>query len=75
MSGHGSKYADDDDENKADLEGGAARRFKEFECPECNAHNPWDETFGMEDEIRCNYCGVEYRAIVSDEGRLKLKEI
>jgi hypothetical protein len=52
---------------------GMKRRFKDFDCPDCNANNPWDETFGNNDEIRCFYCGTEFLAVVNDEGRLRLK--
>ena len=31
--------------------------------------------FGDGDEIRCFYCGQEYRVFVSDAGRLKLRAI
>ncbi|HVE86739.1 MAG TPA: hypothetical protein VND93_27970 [Myxococcales bacterium] len=54
---------------------GANARFKEFDCPSCNANNPNDEGFGDGDELLCNYCGQEYKAKVTEEGRLKLKEI
>ena len=62
---------DDDDKRKDGLKG----KFKEFDCPSCNANNPCDPPFGDGEEILCNYCGTEYRTIVSDEGKLKLKEM
>jgi hypothetical protein len=52
---------------------GAKRRFKDFDCPDCSANNPWDESFGNNDEIRCFYCGTEFLAVVNEEGRLRLK--
>lgn len=52
---------------------GRARKFNEFDCPDCTANNPWDEKFGDGDEIRCFYCGEGFLAQVSDTGRLKLK--
>ena len=66
---------DDDDKKDQQGSGGANSRFKEFDCPSCNANNPADPPFGMGDEILCNYCGEEYKVIVTDEGRLKLKEM
>jgi len=54
---------------------GASRRFADFDCPGCNANNPYDERFGDGDEIRCFYCGQEFRVTVTDGGRLQLKEI
>ncbi|MFO0581821.1 MAG: hypothetical protein U0229_06090 [Anaeromyxobacter sp.] len=65
---------DDEDEKQPGGEG-AERRFKDFDCPDCSANNPWDDGFGNGDEIRCYYCGQEYRVTVTDEGRLKLKGI
>jgi hypothetical protein len=70
MSNH-TDLQDDDIED--DDGGGKNRRFNEFECPECDAHNPWEEGFGAGDEILCNYCGQEFVAEVSDSGKLKLK--
>lgn len=64
-------YDDDDDEGGSGE--GSARRFSDFDCPECNANNPHDG-FGDGDEIRCYYCGVEFKVQVTDEGRLKLRE-
>ncbi len=61
----------DDDDEKPTL--GSRRRFEEFECPACSAHNPFDE-FGNNDEVLCNWCGVEFKALVDDEGVLRLKE-
>jgi hypothetical protein len=51
------------------------RRFDEFECPLCSAHNPLDEGFGNNDEVLCNYCGQEFLAQVNDEGKVRLKEL
>jgi hypothetical protein len=64
-----------DEEEKQDSpeEAGQARRFKEFECPECAATNPYDDGFGHGDDVLCYYCGQEFRASVSDAGKLKLK--
>ena len=63
---------DDDDEGGPSAEG-AARRFGDFDCPECSANNPYDDEFGQGDEIRCYYCGAEFRVTVTDSGRLKLR--
>ena len=64
----------DDDERRDASDAGSARRFKDFDCPECAANNPWDDGFGDGDEIRCFYCGLEFKVKVTDEGRLKLRE-
>ncbi len=37
---------------------GSGLRFTEFECPECDANNPYDDGFEVGDEIACFYCGV-----------------
>ena len=67
-------YGGDDDGDEGG-QSGPRSRFHEFECPSCNAHNPLGDSFGDRDEILCNYCGSEYRVTVTDEGRLKLKEL
>ena len=67
----GRGYEEDDDAGDE----GAARRFADFDCPACAANNPYDDRFGDGDEIRCYYCGQEFRAAVSDAGRLRLKAI
>jgi DNA-directed RNA polymerase subunit RPC12/RpoP len=65
----------DDDEEKQPESLGADRRFQDFDCPDCNANNPWDDGIGDGDEIRCYYCGQEFLAQVTDEGRLKLRAV
>lgn len=65
----------DDDEDELPKGMTAQRRFTDFDCPDCSANNPHDEAFGHGDEVRCYYCGQEFRVIVSDEGRLRLKEL
>ena len=65
-------YEEEDDPKDGSSEG-ADRRFGDFDCPECNANNPYDDKFGNGDEIRCYYCGGEFLVAVSDSGRLKLR--
>ncbi len=65
----------DDDEKGGGSDEGSARRFKDFDCPDCAANNPYDDGFGDGDEIRCYYCGQEFRAQVDDSGRLRLRAI
>jgi hypothetical protein len=52
----------------------SGRRLREFECPVCNANNPYDDGFGEGDEVRCFYCGQEFKAFLTGVGRLKLRE-
>lgn len=66
---------DYEDERPQDDDRGRARRFGDFDCPGCNANNPYDDAFGDGDEVRCYYCGQEYRAEVNDSGRLRLREL
>ena len=66
---------EDDDEKPVGEDLGKARRFGDFDCPDCNANNPYDDTFGDGDEVRCYYCGQEFRADVSEMGRLRLRAI
>ena len=67
-------HADDEDERLPDgSEAGRRRRFNDFDCPDCNANNPYDDGFGDGDEIRCYYCGQGFTVAVSEEGRLRLR--
>lgn len=68
-----SDFDFDDDEKGAPA--GGSRVFKEFDCPSCNANNPVDDTFTDGDEVRCNYCGSEFKVAVNAEGRVKFKEL
>jgi hypothetical protein len=63
------------DEGEKSAEAEKARSFDEFDCPNCNANNPYGDGFRVGDEIRCFYCGTEYKVKVTDTGKLKLKEI
>jgi hypothetical protein len=67
-------YDDDEPKRSGDTEG-RDRRFSDFDCPDCSANNPYDETFGHGDEVRCYYCGQEFKAEVSDSGRLRLRAV
>lgn len=60
----------DDDDEKMDAGG----RWKEFECPECSAHNPYDDGFTVGSEVLCFYCGLNFK-VVERGGKYKLKEI
>lgn len=64
----------EEDEGEAG-EVGAASRFREFDCPSCNANNPVDESFGDGAELLCNYCGSEYRVKVTEAGKLRFREL
>ena len=67
-------YDDDDRKGSSDAED-QGRRFADFDCPDCSANNPYDDTFGHGDEVRCYYCGQEFKAEVSDSGRLRLRAL
>jgi len=49
--------------------------FKEFDCPSCDANNPWDEGFSVGSELRCHYCGCEFVLKEATGRKLKFKEI
>jgi hypothetical protein len=66
---------DFDDSKDKDAPESASRKFGDFDCPNCNANNPYDEKFGEGDEVRCFYCGCEFGVRVDDSGRLKLREL
>jgi hypothetical protein len=60
----------DEDEKASDA--GPGLRRKDFDCPECTAHNPYDDGFGPGDEVRCYYCGAEFK-VVEGDGKLKFR--
>jgi hypothetical protein len=64
---------DDDEPKRSAEEEGRGRRFSDFDCPECAANNPYDDGFGHGDEVRCYYCGQEFKAEVNDSGKLRLR--
>lgn len=65
----------EDDEPARGAEAGRTRRFEDFDCPDCAANNPYGDGFGDGDDVRCYYCGQDFRARVTDAGRLKLKAL
>lgn len=67
-------YDEEDEAKEALAEAGGVPGLKDWDCPSCNANNPSDELAKNNDEIRCNYCGTGYRVLISDEGRVRLKE-
>lgn len=48
--------------------------WTEFDCPECSAHNPWDDGFTFGDEVFCSWCGcrLKVRKAGEDGDRFKL---
>lgn len=63
-------YDDDDDKPSTKRKKGD----DEFECPECNAHNPLAEPIVDGGEVQCFYCGVEFKAIESGS-KFKFKAV
>ena len=50
-------------------------KLTEFDCPNCNANNPWPDGFVNREEVCCHYCGTSFEARFTDEGKVKLKEL
>lgn len=71
----GMQVYEDDDGLKDDERKLAAKRRRDFECPDCAANNPVEEPLKDRDEVRCNYCGSEFRVTESDGGKIKLKSM
>ena len=38
-------------------------------------HRAGTPSFGNNDELLCNWCGMQFKAIVDEDGTLKLKEL
>jgi transcription elongation factor Elf1 len=66
----GASYDDDEKELKP-----KKQVYFEFDCPVCNANNPWPDGFVVKEEILCHYCGTSFEARVNESGKLKLKEM
>lgn len=49
--------------------------FTDFDCPDCNANNPYDDGFKHGAEVRCYYCGAEFKVRVDDNGKLRLRAL
>lgn len=51
------------------------KKLSEFECPNCSANNPYDDGISDGDEVRCYYCGLEFKAVLKDGEKPKFKEL
>ena len=71
---HDFDFNDDDSKGKGKgkREGKA---LKEWDCPTCYANNPTDEPISDGDELRCNYCGNEFKTSFTESGKLRFKEL
>jgi transcription elongation factor Elf1 len=63
----------DEDEGREQERGG--RGPTDFDCPSCNANNPTESALKDRDEVLCNYCGGHFLVRMSDEGRVRFKEL
>jgi len=52
----------------------AAKVLKDFDCPVCNANNPYDDGIYPDDEVTCFYCGQEFKVSRNSEGQWRFKE-
>lgn len=70
------EFGGGDDEKEEKAAGAEEKRiFTDFDCPVCNANNPYDDGFGNGAEVRCYYCGAEFKVLVGDGGRPRFKEL
>jgi len=65
----------DKNAEEEDLREGQRRAYTDYDCPSCNANNPVEMPLRDGDEIFCNYCGAEYRVRITDDGKLRLREL
>lgn len=59
-----------------DDDGGSRGKQKvrrDFDCPDCTANNPYDEGVRPGEEVRCFYCGMEYRVEATRDGRVRFR--
>jgi hypothetical protein len=64
------KHYEDYDDSEMKTQGTV---FNEFDCPECDANNPYDDGFCGGDEVRCFYCGEVYKVMINGNGKPKFK--
>ncbi len=64
-------YGGDEDEKLGELK----KVFDEFDCPECDANNPYGDGFRAGDDVRCYYCGSIFQVRVDDSDKLRLRGI
>jgi hypothetical protein len=52
-----------------------ADTWTEFDCPECSAHNPWEDGFTVGDELFCSWCGavLKVKRFPDDPERYRLE--
>ncbi len=70
---------DDDDEEGAGesgMRGGKPKKivYREFDCPECDANNPYDDGFSAGAIVRCMTCGTDYDVFEATERKPRLRE-
>ena len=65
----------DKNAEEEDLKESGRRAYTDYDCPSCDANNPVEMALRDGEETRCNYCGSEYKVRITDEGRLRLKEL
>ena len=54
---------------------GDKKIFTEWDCPTCDANNPFDEGFKGGDELMCSYCGLRFRVMRMTDEKFKLVPI
>ena len=64
-----------DDDDSADSEGTAKKIWTEFQCPECEADNPYDDGFGFGHEVACHWCGRLYLVRGVTESKYRFEEV
>jgi transcription elongation factor Elf1 len=75
-----AKYTDDDDarpkvkRDKSGILRQEGRRY-EFDCPDCDANNPWSDGFDDGADVRCHYCGLEFNVTFLERNKLKFRAI
>lgn len=47
----------------------------EFDCPECDANNPWNDGFKEGDELQCHYCGQGLKVMAFEPKRIRWRLI
>lgn len=65
---------DDDDEPGAGSDRPKKIVYSEFDCPACDANNPYDDGFSAGAIVRCMTCGTDFDVFEATERKPRLRE-
>lgn len=65
-----------EDEEQPSMPGsGTEISMTEFDCPVCNANNPYGDGFAVGEEIYCFYCSTRFLVKEDRNGKIKFVDL